>query len=95
MINTRLEQDPYVTMRRKGLEEAPKSRSVRFSQSVADFRQPTVINKRLTADAKSKESSLEHSPNKPQNYYEIRDELAKNPKRKNNKVEAYWLDDHQ
>ncbi len=38
---------------------------------------------------------MEKSPSRPNGFYEIRDELSKNPRRKHNKVEAYWLDEDQ
>lgn len=46
-------------------------------------------------DSKSRESSLERSITKPNGKFDIRDEFAKNPKRKQNKIEAWWLEDNQ
>lgn len=56
---------------------------------------PTASSRRYESQtrSKSRESSTSHT--RPAEYYQIRDELSKNPKRKVNKVEAYWLDDTQ
>jgi hypothetical protein len=39
---------------------------------------------------RSTESRISHT--RPNEYFSIRDELSKNPKRRITKVDAYWLD---
>lgn len=74
----------------------PQSRgTMRGSQSMVDLRLPAASKRQQTQMERSRESSLEKSPNRPNGFYEIRDELSKNPRRRNNKVEAYWLDEDQ
>lgn len=49
------------------------------------------------AELRTPKSALGNSINtsKEQTYISIRDELSKNPKRKHNVVEAFWLDNPQ
>lgn len=64
---------------------------------MTDLKSNVNTNRRYGADNmnKSRDSSVESEKSlKPNGYYEIRDELARNPKRRHNKVEAYWLDDN-
>eukprot|EP00347_Sterkiella_histriomuscorum_P013621 403364019 len=103
MTNSRLDQDNYVRRRKDALQDSFTDKNMvdrqqgrqitRNAQSVIDLRLPA--SKRYeTANDKSRESSLDRSASK-NGLYEIRDELAKNPRRRHNKVEAYWLDETQ
>ena len=67
---------------------------MRNSQSMAEgLKAPSGSSRRYESTAlnKSRDSSLSHT--RPNEYFQIRDELSKNPKRKLTKVDAYWLDE--
>ena len=66
---------------------------MRGTQSMVDLRLPASKRYETAGGDKSRDSSLDKSNGKINGVYEIRDEFAKNPKRKHNKVEAWWLEE--